>query len=191
MKRLSVVGGICASLLLGAAGMAVAQDEHKQDEHKQDEHKQDERKQDTTTSARMIGKRVHRRRIGRSRLGRRNRLGPKIIATMTVAIRNRRVEIGIHKRARTTGRCSSRKSGRTWKNRRNGSKDATSRLGLKGRYRAGRKGTAGISGGSQMLTSMRISDAGTISRRDACRCTAAGRSSPTADLYSRWLSLGR
>lgn len=34
MKRLSVVGGICASLLLGAAGMAVAQDEHKQDEHK-------------------------------------------------------------------------------------------------------------------------------------------------------------
>src|SRR6266576_833563 len=38
MKRLSVVGGICASLLLGAAGMCVAQDEHKQDEHK-DEHK--------------------------------------------------------------------------------------------------------------------------------------------------------
>jgi len=36
MKRLSVVGGICASLLLGAAGMAVAQDEHKQDEHKND-----------------------------------------------------------------------------------------------------------------------------------------------------------
>lgn len=36
MKRRSVVGGICASLLLGAAGMAVAQDEHKQDEHKND-----------------------------------------------------------------------------------------------------------------------------------------------------------
>ena len=31
MKRLSVVGGICASLLLGAAVTAVAQDEHKND----------------------------------------------------------------------------------------------------------------------------------------------------------------
>ena len=41
MKRLLVVGGICASLLLGAVAMAVAQDEHKQDEHKQDEHKND------------------------------------------------------------------------------------------------------------------------------------------------------
>ncbi len=44
MKRLAIVGGICASFLLGAAMTAVAQDEHrdeKQDEHheaKQEEH---------------------------------------------------------------------------------------------------------------------------------------------------------
>lgn len=44
MKRLAVVGSICASLLLGAAMTALAQDEHhdeKQDEHRdarQEEH---------------------------------------------------------------------------------------------------------------------------------------------------------
>ena len=50
MKRLAIVGGICASLLLGAAMTAVAQDEHrdeKQDEHheaKQEEHHDEARR---------------------------------------------------------------------------------------------------------------------------------------------------
>ena len=44
MKRLSVVGGICASLLLGVAAMAVAQDEHKNDrpEHGQPQNRQEQ-----------------------------------------------------------------------------------------------------------------------------------------------------
>jgi hypothetical protein len=45
MKRLAIVGGICASFVLGAAMTAVAQDEHR-DEHrdaKQEEHHEEAR----------------------------------------------------------------------------------------------------------------------------------------------------
>lgn len=48
MKRLAVVGGICASFLLGGALSAFAQDEHrdeKQDEHaRQEEHHEERRR---------------------------------------------------------------------------------------------------------------------------------------------------
>lgn len=52
MNRLSVVGGICASLLLGMAALAVAQDEHKNDrpESAQPQNRQDQARPDDRRS---------------------------------------------------------------------------------------------------------------------------------------------
>jgi hypothetical protein len=49
MKRLAIVGGVCASFLLGAAMTAVAQDEHRderRDDARQEEHHDQERREE-------------------------------------------------------------------------------------------------------------------------------------------------